>query len=272
MRRQAFCVGGGVLTTASYEARKWGVVSDVQSDLGIRSLISRFRQRSAMAGFIAKKLCPKLKFVKPDFRKYSEASKRMMDVLRRWDPNMAPASLDEAYLNITEYLKNTGKSADEAVAEMRAAVKAETGLTISCGAGCNKMIAKVFNSCPYSLNKHLLTYVQCMYMQIAADVNKPDGQCVIEPTREHVLDFLRKLPVRKIPGIGRVTERYLDALGVVIINDIYKQRARLYLMGFLDRDEEGLGLLTRAYLGYGSAHIEPGKRENRKSVGGSSLV
>lgn len=66
-----------------------------------------------------------------------------MDILKRYDENMSPASLDEAYLNITSYLRTTGKSGAEVAEEMRAAVKNETGLTISVGVGPNKMVAKV---------------------------------------------------------------------------------------------------------------------------------
>jgi DNA polymerase kappa len=75
-----FGVGGNsVLSTASYEARKFGV-------------------RSGMATYIAKKLCPQLIVVSSHYSRYSEMSKAVMDVLRRYDPNMNPAGTDEAYL------------------------------------------------------------------------------------------------------------------------------------------------------------------------------
>lgn len=143
-------------------------------------------------------------------------------------------------MNITEHVKKTGMSPAEAVAEMRARVKAETGLTVSAGAGVNKTIAK-----------------------IAADVNKPDGQCIVAPTRQSVLDFLHKMPVRKIPGIGRVTEQWLDALGVKNVADIWTHRGKLNVL----REEMHADWLLRKYLGLGSAVVEPGKREDRKSVG-----
>ena len=72
--------------------------------------------------------------------------------------------------------------------------------------------------------------------------------------------FLHPLPVRKVPGIGRVNERWLDALGVVTIGDIYKERGKLSLVMSTD-------WLLSAYLGLGSSKVEPGKRESRKSVG-----
>ena len=72
------------------------------------------------------------------------------------DPNFAPASLDEAYMNNTSYVHKSGMTAEAAIAQMRAEVKLETGLTVSAGCGANTMLAK-----------------------IAADINKPDGQCVV---------------------------------------------------------------------------------------------
>jgi DNA polymerase kappa len=163
-----------------------------------------------------------------------------MNVLRRYDESMAPASLDEAYLNITAFLVSTGRSAEDVVAEMRAAVKAETGLTVSAGIAPNKMLAK-----------------------IAADINKPDGQCFVPADRAAIRNFIQPLSVRKIPGVGRVNERWLEALGVLKIADIYPHRGRLNLV----KKSISLDFLLEAYLGLGSSHVEPSKREDRKSVG-----
>lgn len=79
-------------------------------------------------------------------------------VSRIIDPNYSPASLDEAYMNLTPYLKKTGLTAEAAIQQMREEVKQETGLTVSAGCGPNTMVAK-----------------------IAADFNKPDGQYVVRP-------------------------------------------------------------------------------------------
>lgn len=72
------------------------------------------------------------------------------------DPDMAPASLDEAYMNLTPYIKRTGMTPETAIQQMREEVLQETGLTVSAGCGANTMLAK-----------------------IAADVNKPNGQCIV---------------------------------------------------------------------------------------------
>src|SRR5690606_15874268 len=81
-----FAVGGGVLTTCNYVARQYGC-------------------RSGMAGFVAKKLCPKLVLLKPNFEKYNAKAHEVREVLAGYDPRFESASIDEAYLNITEYCK-----------------------------------------------------------------------------------------------------------------------------------------------------------------------
>lgn len=93
------------------------------------------------------------------------------------------------------------------VSELRAAVKAETRLTVSAGIAPNRMLAKV-----------------------ASDFRKPDGQYVVPADREAILAFVETLPIRKVPGIGKVTERILLDLGVNTCHDLYKKRALLKLV------------------------------------------
>ncbi|KAF9227351.1 DNA/RNA polymerase [Gyrodon lividus] len=124
LQAKPFGVGGGVLSTASYEARKYGV-------------------RSGMAEFVARKLCPDLIIVKLSFERYSEMSERCMRVFRRYDPNMYAAGCDEGFLNITHYCRYHHIDADTCVQEMRAAVHKETQLTVSAGIAPNKMLAKI---------------------------------------------------------------------------------------------------------------------------------
>ncbi|KAF5351766.1 hypothetical protein D9756_007614 [Leucocoprinus leucothites] len=119
-----FGVGRGVLTTASYEARKYGV-------------------RSGMAGFVAKKLCPDLIFVSNHFSKYMEISNQIMSIFKRYDPTMFPAGCDEGYLNITAYCEEHSISAEDCTQEMRHTVFEETKLTVSAGIAPNKMLAKI---------------------------------------------------------------------------------------------------------------------------------
>ncbi|KAI0066045.1 IMS-domain-containing protein [Artomyces pyxidatus] len=119
-----FGVGHGVLSTASYEARKYGV-------------------RSGMPGFIAKKLCPELITVPIHMSRYSELSKNIMAIFRQYDENMLAASVDEAYMNITRYCTERNLDPDECVQQMRQRVVDETHLTVSAGIAANKMLAKI---------------------------------------------------------------------------------------------------------------------------------
>ncbi|KIO28048.1 hypothetical protein M407DRAFT_22680 [Tulasnella calospora MUT 4182] len=216
-----FGVSPGVLTTASYEARKYGV-------------------RSAMPGFIAKKLCPQLILVPLHFERYSEMSEQVMSILRTRDPNMATVSVDEAYLNITEYCQTHDLSPEECVNELRAEVHEKTKLTVSAGIAPNKMLAK-----------------------ICSDRNKPNGQYYLPFEREAIVSFMAELPIRKVPGIGKVSERLLQSFGINTCGDIYRERATISVM------DHWLGLhgLLQAYLGIASNDVHPGRREERKSVG-----
>ncbi|KAF8973061.1 hypothetical protein BDZ97DRAFT_1779128 [Flammula alnicola] len=214
-------VGKGVLTTASYEARKYGV-------------------RSGMAGFIAKKLCPELILVKNRFWRYSEMSNKVMDIFHRYDPDMSPAGCDEGYLNITPYCEEHCLTAEACVKEMRDVVFRETKLTVSAGIAPNKMLAK-----------------------ICSDKNKPNGQYQLDFDPESVKAFMRDLSIRKIPGIGRVNERLLEAIGIKTCGDVYAQRAIISLMD----KQFGLVFLLRTYLGITSNVVQAYRREERKSIG-----
>ncbi|MEZ4839253.1 DNA polymerase IV [Flavobacterium sp.] len=120
-------VGGseirGVISAASYEARKFGV-------------------RSAMSGVQAKKLCPELIFVRPRFERYSEISKIIRRIFYEYTDLVEPLSLDEAYLDVTQNKKGN-PSATLLAQEIRKRIFEETGLTASAGISINKFVAKV---------------------------------------------------------------------------------------------------------------------------------
>ncbi|KAJ1024651.1 hypothetical protein NDA13_004578 [Ustilago tritici] len=221
LKGKCFGVGSGLLVTASYEARRgYGV-------------------RSGMATFVAKALCPHLIVVKSRMQSYVQASHKVMAVFEQYDENLAKASLDEAYLDITEYVEQHGGTIDQVVQHLRDQVRNETQLTVSVGIAPNTMLAK-----------------------ISSDRNKPDGQFRVQPDRKAILDFMRHLPCRKIPGIGRVNERILESLGVTSCGEIWNKRVELWLA--LDGKIEWL---IKAHLGIGNTLVEPSKREERKSVG-----
>ena len=127
LRGLPIAVGGagprGVLTTCSYEARKFGC-------------------RSAMPSVTARRLCPDLIFRPPRFAVYSEISHQIRDIFLDYTPHVEPLSLDEAFLDVTEDLKGIGSAVR--IAELiRARIKTETGLTASAGVSYNKFLAKL---------------------------------------------------------------------------------------------------------------------------------
>ncbi|CAO1629866.1 unnamed protein product [Parajaminaea phylloscopi] len=221
LKGKAFGVGKGVLVTASYEARAFGV-------------------RSGMASHIAYALCPNLVTVPNNMSAYVEASGQVMAIFRRFDSNLLQASLDEAYLDLTDYCRLENADVDDVVAELRAQVRNETGLTVSVGVAPNTMLAK-----------------------IGSDKNKPDGQFRLEASVDACKGFMASLPIRKVPGVGRVTERTLQALGVESCGDIWTYRVRIALV----LGDTSLEWLVRYHLGIASSRVEPSKREERKSVG-----
>ncbi len=127
LRGKAIAVGGGgdrgVVSAASYEARKFGV-------------------RSAMSGVLARKLCPELIFVRSDFARYNEVSKQIREIFHEYTDLVEPLSLDEAYLDVTE--NKVGMPSATVIATwIRQKIKDKTGLNASAGISINKFVAKV---------------------------------------------------------------------------------------------------------------------------------
>ncbi|KFA74098.1 hypothetical protein S40288_03790 [Stachybotrys chartarum IBT 40288] len=219
-----FAVGKGVLTTCNYVARQYGC-------------------RSGMAGFVAQKLCPNIVFLKPNFEKYTSKAQEVREVLVQYDPRFESASIDEAYLNITEYCAEKDMDPAEAVEQMRREVHQKTKITVSAGIAANAKLAK-----------------------ICSNMNKPNGQYVLPNDRSAIMSFMRDLPTRKVNGIGRVLERELMEIGVKTCGEIYDQRQYLrQLFG-----EKTFNFLIRCHLGLGRTRIQPAEEYERKSVGTES--
>ncbi|CZT44591.1 related to DNA polymerase IV, DNA-damage-inducibile protein dinP [Rhynchosporium secalis] len=219
-----FSVGKGVLTTCNYHARKFGC-------------------RSGMAGFVAKKLCPQLIQIPLNFDKYTSKAQEVREIIVDYDPRFESASIDEAYLNITEYCEKNDISPEDAVQQLRREVHDKTKITISAGIAANAKLAK-----------------------ICSNMNKPNGQFQLPIDRNSILAFMRDLPTRKVNGIGRVFERELDAIGVKTCGDIYAYRQYLSkLFG-----EKAFAFLMQCYLGLGRTKIQPAEEYERKSVGTES--
>ncbi|ORY57909.1 impB/mucB/samB family protein [Pseudomassariella vexata] len=219
-----FAVGGGVLTTCNYLARKYGC-------------------RSGMAGFVAKKLCPELLLIPLNFDKYTSKAHEVREVLADYDPRFESASIDEAYLNITEYCIEHAMTPGDAVEQMRAEIHEKTKITVSAGIAANAKLAK-----------------------ICSNMNKPNGQYILPSDRNAIMSFMRDLPTRKVNGIGRVLERELAEIGVKTCGDIYPQRQFLrQLFG-----EKTYEFLMLCYLGLGRTEVQPAEEYERKSVGTES--
>jgi len=154
----------------------------------------RFGVHSAMSVARAQRLCPDAIYVPPDFNRYREVSRQVRQVFARHTDLIEPLSLDEAYLDVTVNKMGLA-SATEVARVIRSEILQETRLTASAGVAPNKFLAK-----------------------IASDWNKPDGLFVIKPSQ--VLAFLQPLPVRKVPGVGKVMQGKLDALGVQTVGDL----------------------------------------------------
>jgi DNA polymerase-4 len=169
-----------VLCTASYEARRFGV-------------------RSAMPSSTAKRLCPQLILVPPNFELYKRESQAVSEIFRRFTDLIEPLSLDEAYLDVSGSSHFRG-SATLIAREIRRQIESELGLTASAGIAPNKFLAKV-----------------------ASDWNKPNGQFVIRPG--DVEKFVTALPVEKIHGVGIVTAKKMHELGLRTCADILARPA-----------------------------------------------
>ncbi len=182
LRGKAVAVGGGsrrgVVAAASYEARAFGV-------------------RSAMSGFMAKKNCPELIFVKPRFDRYREISEGIRAIFYEYTDLVEPLSLDEAYLDVTQNKKGN-PSATLIALEIRNRIYSQFGLTASAGISVNKFLAKV-----------------------ASDYHKPNGQKTVNP--EEVLAFMEALDIRKFYGVGKVTAEKMYRLGIFTGKDLIKK-------------------------------------------------
>lgn len=219
-----FSVGKGVLTTCNYHARKFGC-------------------RSGMAGFVARKLCPQLLQIPLNFEKYTAKAQEVRHIIVDYDPRFESASIDEAYLNITQYCLDHDISPSDAVDQLRREVQTKTKITISAGIAANAKLAK-----------------------ICSNKNKPNGQFLLASDRNTIISFMRDLPTRKVNGIGRVFERELKAIGVETCGDIYAYRQYLSkLFG-----EKAFVFLMQCYLGVGRSIVRPSEEYERKSVGTES--
>jgi DNA polymerase IV (archaeal DinB-like DNA polymerase) len=174
--------GRGVVMTANYKARQFGI----RSPLPI-SRAWRFAETARLRG------APPTVFIQPNMPVYREVSGRVMEILRHHGDAFEEASIDEAYLDLSP-LENFA-AAEERVTRIKQEIRAREGLGCSVGIGPNKLIAK-----------------------IASGRQKPDGLTIVEP--ERVAAFLDPLPIRVIPGIGPKSAQFLHAKNLRTVADV----------------------------------------------------
>ena len=165
----------GVVSTASYEARKYGV-------------------HSAQSIQMAKRLCPDLTIVEPHFHKYKEVSMQIRNIFQDYTELIEPLSLDEAFLDVTQTLlegktEKSEKYAVDIAREIKQRILSTTGLTASAGVSYCKFLAK-----------------------IASDWRKPDGLTVIHPDKAQ--EFIDHLQVNRIWGVGQKTAGHMHRMGI----------------------------------------------------------
>jgi DNA polymerase IV len=210
-------VGGGVVLAASYEARVHGV-------------------RAGMAGWQAKQLCPRIRFVSGHFREYQRLGDLVVSIFCDFTPLVERVSIDEAFLDVAGAMHLFG-SPVEIAATIRHRVRAEVGLAVSVGVARTKHLAKV-----------------------ASQVAKPDGLVVVQPEEERA--FLDPLAVELIWGVGPVTRARLASVGIRTIGQLAATGSPIL--------EQLLGTSAGSKLASLSANIDPRQVENprvAKSVG-----
>ncbi|KAJ3228482.1 hypothetical protein HK099_000037 [Clydaea vesicula] len=236
LKDKPMAVGGErMLCTANYAARRYGV-------------------RSAMPGYIAKKLCPELILIPVNFPKYEAFASQIRQIFEVYDPNFQSMSLDEAYLNITglinritvkknilffnpDYSVKHNMSPVDVVNEIRNKIYLKTKLTASAGLAANRFLSKV-----------------------CSDINKPNGLYVLPNNVEAIMEFVHKLNIRKVPGIGRVLEKTLNGLDITTCGDILKNNVLLYKL----MSNTTFNFLLKRSLGLGDVEFSDAER---KSIG-----
>jgi DNA polymerase-4 len=195
LRGRPVLVGGregrGVVCAASYEARKFGC-------------------RSAMPMSQAMRLCPVAAVVKPDFAKYTAASRAIRAIFERYSPEIEPLALDEAFIDATASLAifGSGRAIGEAI---RSAVHDELRLTCSVGIAPNKFVAK-----------------------IASDLEKPDALVDMMLAPDALAARLAPLPVGRMWGVGPVTAQELTQRGYATFGDLQRAGEKQLALHFGD--------------------------------------
>ena len=183
------------------------IVVGSENDRGVIAAASyearKFGIHSAMASVVAKKKCENIIFIKPRMSRYKEISTEIRKIFLDFTDIIEPLSLDEAFLDVT----NNNTLATDIASQIRKRIKSEIGITSSAGISVNKFVAK-----------------------IATEVNKPDGQKTIHPSK--VQDFLDLLPIGKFFGVGKVTKKKMQKHGIYLGRDLRRLKQSYLIENF----------------------------------------
>ena len=155
-----------------------------------------FGVHSAMPSREAFQRCPQAVFLPPDGERYDEASRQIREIFERFTPLVEPLSVDEAFLDVTGVIHLFGDG-EQIARQIKDTIRAETQLTASAGVAPNKFLAK-----------------------LASDMDKPDGLTVVPTDPDEIAAFLAPLPVGRIWGVGKVSQRHLEQSGIHTIGQI----------------------------------------------------
>lgn len=183
--------GRGVVSTANYKAREYGIRSATPI-----SIAWKLSQEAKKQGK------PEVVFLDVDMKKYAEESLKIMEIIKKYSSVVEEASIDEAYFDLS--FSGSYKKAKEICEKIKEEIIKKEKLTASIGIGPNKLIAK-----------------------IASDMQKPNGLTIIgsddeKTCAEFVEAFLEPLSIRKIPGIGPKTEALLKRKNISTVGDLKK--------------------------------------------------
>lgn len=267
LKEKPMAVGSSsMLSTSNYLARKYGV-------------------RAAMPGFIAKKLCPELVIVPCNFDKYRSVSHMIRKIVEEYDPNYCASSLDEMYLDLTEYIiKKHRKTNHEAYClknDICDSIEDDEIASNDCvdSMNCIKCVEPISSDLRDKLAFDIVSEIRekifdatqltasagiapnTMLAKVCSDQNKPNGQYQIPSSAIAVKSFISTLPVKKVSGIGPVQGQILNAIGIHTCADMWDKRdlvASLFTSNSVD-------FYMRVALGIGSTTVK--SEYTRKSIG-----
>lgn len=218
------CVGSSIVSTSNYVARKYGV-------------------RSAMPTHIAHKLCPNLIVIPVHMDKYKKASDLFMAIMEEYDPHLETMGLDEAKIEISDYLEGhnieeTQENIEKIMHEIRDRIFKTLKITASSGYAANSFLAKV-----------------------CSEKKKPNGQFYLAKDKKLIEKFVENLEIRKFPGVGPQSEDVLKGLG---IDNGLALKQRLFDLYILFGDK--VKFMDYAYKSYGIYNSNHAEKKEQKSI------